>query len=112
MAAAAKLYTPEEKIKALDFVIEDLRWARNDPAVPEHVVRETIIQVRKDISAWSEDQRPGSTLLQLQRLTEQAIKAKAENGEIPAGHALAMARYVISAWPMIRTALENEGANG
>jgi hypothetical protein len=99
-------FTVEDQIGAVERLIEDLRWARNDPTVPEHRTYTILKSLATDLRARL-DGASNRTLDALAFQVESATKAKARIGYVEVGHHQAVSECVMANWPVIKRALED-----
>jgi hypothetical protein len=95
----------EEKLAAVERLIVDLRWARNDPALPEHKTLAALKAIALDLRG----QHAGAPRRTLDALTFQinsAARSKARVGHVEIGHLQAVAECLTAHWSVVRQALE------
>ena len=93
-----------ELLVEVEALIEDLRWARGDPAVPEHRKWLALKQMARDIRARSTPPTRAVDAVIFQ--VQSGMKARTRLGFIDPGHHQAISEAVIAHWPTIRLALE------
>ena len=104
-----KVYTDADKMKAVDLIIRDLRWAANDSALPENWTLGALKALYADLHAAT----PTASNRVLDALDFQinsAMKSKARLGYIDAGHHQAVSECALAHWPAIRHALKSSEA--
>ena len=99
--------TPEVKLATVERLIEDFRWARSDPMVPEHQTYNALKALAVELRAQSP--RASNKALQVLSMPiEHAQRFKACMGYIDMGHHQAISEALIGQWPVVRRALENQ----
>lgn len=97
--------TPAEKLAIVEALIEAHRWARSDPAVPEHRTWEALKAIAADLRA--DEPRVASKALEtLDYRIDRARQQKARLGYYEIGHLQGIAEELIGRWPVVRKALE------
>jgi hypothetical protein len=99
------VYSAADKRKAVENLIEDLRWARNDPALPENWTLGALKALALDLRA-AEEGASNRVLDALSFHVNAAMKAKAQLGYVGGGHYEAVANELLAHWPVVRRALE------
>lgn len=101
--------TLEDRIAAVERVIEDFRWARNEPGCVEH----RTYAAMKEIAADLRGRRPltaSVAVSALQRRIDAANASKDERG-YQIGHLCGVAEELIGRWAAVRYALERAAAD-
>lgn len=99
--------TLTEAIKGIEGLIQDFRWARNDPSVPEwndlHILRWVAKELRS--------RQPGAAgeLLQLLTAEVDAAVSTKVGGHIDPNRLVKIAEIVVARWPVLSRALEQSG---
>lgn len=103
-------FTPDDKLAALDWAIEDLRDWRSEPGSRENEIYRIMKAIRKDLAAQQPGE-PGRALLELQRRIADAAPTKGQGSLGFAPEALiGLGQTVIGFWPVVRQALTRFGA--
>ena len=97
-----------EQIDAVTRLLDDLRWARNEPGCIEYRTFEALKTIAKDLRA-RQPQVPGATLLALRRRLADAAASKTAFG-FEHSALMGIGQETIGRWPVIRQALERFGA--
>lgn len=92
-----------EKLAAVERLIEEFRWARNDPLNAEHATFITLKAIAADLRA-QEPEAKSTALRELERRIEAVNNAKA-HGYI-GGAMIGVGEELIGRWPVVRLALE------
>ena len=103
--------TLQDQIDAITRLLEDFRWARNEPRCIEHKTYVALKEIVKDLRARLPE-APGKTLLALQRRIADAAATKGGNGGLgfATGALVGLGQEVIARWPVLRQSLERFGA--
>ena len=94
-----------DKIKAAERLIEDLRWSRNDPMVPEFTTYWVMKAVASDLRARQRHVKL-QALDDLQHAIDMAHASKIRPG-YEMGKLQHLAELLIGKWPVVRQALES-----
>ena len=101
---ADRMFTVADKLRTVELLIEDFRWARNDDALPEHLTYRVLKAIASDLrgrmNGSAEDARREIGL----RIAG-AIRSKTALG-YERGMMLGVAEELIGRWPVIEQALE------
>ena len=101
------MISTQDKIAAVERLIDDLRWSRNDPAVPEHATYQALKEIARDLRGRLPE-APGKALLALQRRLADAAASKTVLG-FEQRALMGIGEEVIGRWPTVRQALERFG---
>jgi len=102
--------TLQDQIDAIDHLINDFRWARNETYCIEHDIYLALKEIAKDLRARL-PAAPSDALLALQRRIADAAATKGPAMQGFDRSALAgIGEEVIGKWPVIRQALERFGS--
>lgn len=95
--------TIDDKIKTVEAIIEEVRWARSDPDDPGN----RIYHVMKAVAADLRAQRSGAPSAALKAITLRvdALMRQKAFGSVPPGNHQSLSECVISFWPEIRYAM-------
>lgn len=94
----------EDQIAAVNRLIEDLRWARSDPKVPEHATYNAMKQIAVDLAA-RQPGKAGEARASIGSRIADAVRTKTALG-YSIRHMQGIAEEVIGRWPVIEYALE------
>lgn len=94
-----RLMTTADKLQAVERLIEDLRWARNDPSAPEHLTWLALKAIASDLRASGQD-AGADTHDRLRTLIDLTLGSGYRSG-----HCRALAGEVIALWPVVSRAL-------
>jgi hypothetical protein len=101
---AERIFSIPQKLQAVERLIEEFRWARDDYSVPENRTYFVLKAIADDLRGRLPG-APGEALRGLEEIINAAKQTKIRNGyEI--GHLRRIAEYVIGCWPTLRQALE------
>lgn len=103
------MISTEDKIAAVERLITDLRWARYDPAVPEHATFLALKEIARDLRGRTPG-APSKALLALQRRLANAAASKTKGNGFDRGALAGIGEETIARWPCIRQSLERFGA--
>src|SRR5258708_7672517 len=78
-ASSAMTFTTAEKLAVVEHLIEDFRWARKDPAVPEHHTHAVLCAIAVDLRARLPDSA-GEDLAALERRLDAVTASKTALG--------------------------------
>lgn len=99
--------THADKIAAVDRLLDDFRWAREQPQEPEHATFHALVAIAADLRA----QTPKESSKVLRAMSHQVDvikRTKAQIGYIDHGQMENLTNAVTGRWwPTIRAALEN-----
>ena len=103
--------TLEDKIAAVERLLDDFRDWRNAPEAVEHQTWLALKEIAKDLRGRAPE-APGEALQALQRRIADAAATKTGNGGIgfDPGALAGIGQEVIGRWPTVRQALERFGA--
>ena len=96
--------TDAEKLIEIEALIEDFRYARNDPILQEHRTYLTLKSIAADLRGRGPGVA-GAAQVELQRVIDNAIAAKTGLG-YDVNRLRRVAEELIGRWPTIRQALE------
>jgi hypothetical protein len=110
-AVSEQPVTLQDQIDAVTRLLDDFRWARNEPGCAEHRTWLALKEMAKDLRARLPE-APGLALAALQRRIADAAATKGGNGGLgfDAGALAGIGQEVIGRWPVVRQALERFGA--
>ena len=98
---------PEEKIAAVDRLLDELRFARSDPTYPEYVSYHALREIAADLRAKMPAQI-GVVRQALQFQTKVAKRHYAQHGCYAIGHAMTICEALCGKWgTTIEKALEH-----
>lgn len=98
--------TLDQKIQAVDRLLDDLRWARNDPAVPEHITYKALTAIAVDLRAQT-PKEAGKVLRSMTHQVDTARHTKARLGYFEHGQLQTITEATCGRWwPTVRRALE------
>jgi hypothetical protein len=104
-------YGASDKLAVIQRLIEDFRWARSDPAVPEHKTYKLLKLIAVDMQAA----RRGSGGRVLSALKNRRQRIKSRPGADGAPDVTQLGQEVLAHWPVIERALQDfenrEGEN-
>lgn len=106
--AARGPFTLAEKIAVLDNLIEEFRWARSKPEIPEHVTYSTLKAISADMRARL-GSAPSVAEHEIGRRITAVRQAKTINGNLT-GAIMALGQEVHARWPLVQQALNRFGA--
>lgn len=95
------MLTIQEKLAVIEHLIEDFRWARSDPAVPEHSTYHTLKAIAADHRA-----RLYGTPSAVEVLLERRVRAAGLTGAPRHGALIGLAQDVLAHWPSVKQGLE------
>lgn len=104
------MISDDDKLAAVERLIEDFRWARKDPAVPEHATYLALKAIATDLRAPKVEAK-GRALQSLGFQVDAARAFKARIGYVEVGHMQAMAEALMAHWPAVKKALSREAEN-
>ena len=102
--------TLSDQIDAISRLLDDFRWARNEPGCIEHQTWQALKEIAKDLRA-RQPAAPGLALNALQRRIADAAATKTNGGMgFDPGALAGIGQEVIGRWSVIRQSLEKFGA--
>jgi hypothetical protein len=94
-------------LEDVERVIEDVRWARNEPGAPEHRVYHGLRAIAAELRA-RQPAAPGEALRALEARIEHVRRSKTRLG-YDGRKLVALAEELVGRWPTVRLALEGLG---
>ena len=101
---SASAFTVEEKLAAVEHLIEIMRWARSHPDSAEHQTREMLKAIAVDLRAQLAGAGP-TAMLSLETRINLARREKARIGYYEIRTLQGIGEEVIGRWPVISRAL-------
>lgn len=104
MRPEAATITIQEKLAAVQRLLEDLRHARNDPMLPEYATFHAMRAIASDLMARLPG-NPEATRRALGKRIADAVRSRTPDGYLQS-HARGLAEELVGRWPVIEQALE------
>lgn len=98
--------TLSEKIAVVDHLIEDFRWARSRPDVPEHGTYNTLKALADDLRGRFHT-APSVALIEIERRMTAVKNRPVGSGADRVNAQIGVAEELTCRWPTVRQALEN-----
>lgn len=98
------MITDDEKLGAVEAAIEELRWARNEPDIPEHRRLAALKSIAEDLRA-TKPEASSKALNVVEQHINAAKRKKERFGYLEVGSYRSVCEAVLAHWAAIRRAL-------
>jgi hypothetical protein len=100
----ARQFTAEDKLRAVEHLIKEHRWAHDRPDAPEHHVWRALKSIAADLRAGLPESADRA-VHEIQRQVDAARRSKSSLGHVALRHQEALVDELLHHWPAIRQKL-------
>ncbi len=107
MPSEAKQFTTEDKLRAVEHLIEEHRWARDREDDQAHYLWRALKAIAADLRTGLPESTDAA-LRGIEHTVDAALRSKANLGHVALRHQEALVDVVLHHWPVIRQKLNGD----